>query len=92
MVSCKDSEFKSDYIFKYKLQCKTLPVFFSNFKLTLFSHIHDHDTRNRSLLYPERVYFHIFMIMTQEIVIYYTQREYTMNLQSIMFVTKSEIF
>ena len=33
--------------------------------------------------------FHIFIIMTQEIVIYYAQRESTMNLQSIMFVMKS---
>ena len=40
-------------IFGYKLQHKTLPAYFNNFKLTPFSHIHNHDTRNRNLLCPE---------------------------------------
>ena len=43
-------------IFGYKLQHKNLPAYFNNFKLTPFSHIHNHSTRNRNLLCPERVY------------------------------------
>ena len=43
-------------IFGYKLQHKALPAYFKNFKLTPFSHIHNHDTRNRNLLCTERVY------------------------------------
>ena len=44
------------FIFGYKLQHKTLPAYFNNFKLTPFSHIHNHDTRHRNLLCPESVY------------------------------------
>ena len=44
------------FIFPYKLQHKTLPVYFNNFKLTLFSHIPIYDTSNRNLLCPEKVY------------------------------------
>ena len=43
-------------IFGYKLQHNTLPAYFNNFKLTPFSYIHNHNTRNRNLLCPERVY------------------------------------
>ena len=84
-------------IFGHKLQHKTLLAYFNNFKLTLFSHIHNHDTKNRNLLCPERVYHefpkhnvrHEIINIFNTFPVDITSKFHTHSLSGLMYFIKS---